>query len=146
MEEFQFIKFDKTNARSEDRITVTGHNSFGFPTKFYKEENIGQYKYAIIYYDTNRKAVGLQFTNSDEEKHKFSILKSKQGYGGSIVATSFFKSYNIDPKIYHGRYAWEKREQPGVGTLYVIELKEHGQGKNQLQEDVNPLNGEVPEG
>lgn len=144
--EFSFVKFEKTNQRFEDRITVTTSNSFGFPTKFFKDQNLSEYKYAVIYYDLNNKAVGINFNSNDEEKHKFSILKSKKGYGGSIVATSFFKTYNIDPKIYHGKYNWEKKEQEGIGTIYIIILKENRlKDKNQPQETKVMDLGGVPE-
>ena len=116
--DFNWKKFENTNARFEDRITVTTSNSFGFPTKFYKDNNIEQYKYAVIFYDENQKAVGVHFTNDEIEKHKFSVLKSSKGYGANVIATSFFKANNIDTKKYHGRYKWEKRTVEGIGDLF----------------------------
>ena len=62
-------------------------------------------------------------TNDENEVNKFSILKSKIGYGGSIIARSFFKSCGIDPQKYHGRYDWKKENIEGVGEVYIIELK-----------------------
>lgn len=122
---FNFKKFEKTNQRTENRITVTSSNSFGFPTKFYVDNNIGQYKYVVLYYDEEQKAVGLHFTNNEEEKHKFTILKSKRGFGGAVIATSFFKTNNLNPAQYHGRYEWEKYTQEGAGELFVIKLVEN---------------------
>ena len=118
-----FQKFEKTNARQEDRITITTSNSIGFPTKFYQDNNLKDLKYVVLYYDKDDLAIGIQFTNSEEEKHKFTILRSNRGYGGAVIATSFFKVNNIDPKIYHGRYEWERQNLEGVGELYVIKLK-----------------------
>ncbi len=120
---FNFTKFERTNAREVDKITVTASNAIGFPTKFYQDQGLKDYKYVVLYYDSQEMAVGIQFTNNEEEKHKFSILKSKQGYGGSIVATSFFKTSSINPKEYHGRYEWQKENLEGVGELYIIKLK-----------------------
>lgn len=134
---FNFQKFEKTNSRYEDRITVTASNSIGFPTKFYQDNNIADYKSVVLYYDKDQKAIGILFTNSDEEKHKFSILKSKKGYGGSIVATSFFKTYGIDTKLYHRRYKWEKVNQEGIGDIFVIQLQ---------AETLNTLTSPTPEG
>ncbi len=37
---------------------------------------------------------------------------------------SFLKTHNIDPKIYYGRYEWEKYNLEGVGNIFVIKLKE----------------------
>jgi hypothetical protein len=121
---FNFKKFENRNARQEDRITVTKSNAFGFPMKFYQVQKLADVKYAILYFDESVKAIGIQFTNDEVEKNKFSLIKSKKGYGGSIVARSFFKTYNLDPLKYHGRYDWKIVNQEGIGKLYVINLKE----------------------
>jgi hypothetical protein len=144
--EYTFVKFEHTNQKNTDKITVTPRNAFGFPTKFFKDENIASYNYAVLFYDVNNKAVGIHFTNSTEEKHKFSIIKSKQGYGGSIVATSFFMTYNIDSKLYRGKYNWEKKNQTGIGVIYIIVLKEKEEKeKVQPQQTVIISDGGVPE-
>lgn len=122
---YNFKKFEKTNHRVENRITITGSSSIGFPTKFYQDNNVGDHKYVVLYYDENEKAIGIQFTNDDQERHKFTLIKSKKGYGASIVATSFFKINGIDAKIFKNRYLWEKVPQEGVGELYVIKLQPH---------------------
>lgn len=121
---YQFKKVETRNVRSEDRITITTSNSIGFPTKFYQENKVADFKYVVLYYDATSKALGILFTNDENEKYKFAIIKSTKGYGGSVVARSFFKAYNIDPKTYHNRYVWEIVDQEGVGKLYVINLKE----------------------
>lgn len=118
-----FVKFEQMNARLEDRITITARSSFGFPTKFYQDNKIDQYKFVTLFFDPDNAEVGFSFHNNEEEKHKFKILKSKQGYGGSIVASSFFRVNNLDPKIYRNRYEWRKENIPEVGELYIIKLK-----------------------
>lgn len=124
-----FVKFENQNSRFEDRITITTSNSFGYPRKFFNENNINQFKYVVLYFDPEQKNIGFLFTNDEQEKHKYSIIKSKQGYGGSIVATSFFKTNNIDPRKYHGKYNYEKTNLEGVGELFVIKLKERDEPK-----------------
>jgi len=121
---FDFKKFEKTNVKSEDRITITSIRSFGFPTKFYQDNKLKTYKYVVIYFDEKNKGVGFYFTNDEQEKHKFSLIKSKQGYGGSVVATSFFKTYNLDPQKYRGKYKWVKKIIPNIGKLFIINLKD----------------------
>ena len=101
---------------------MTKSKSIGFPTKFYQDNNLSNYNSVVLYYDEEQKAIGIQFTNSEEEKHKFHIIKSLK-YGGGIVATSFFKTHNIDTNIYRGRYIWEKVNQEGIGELFVIKLE-----------------------
>lgn len=120
---YKFQKFENRNARLENRISVTRSNSIGFPTQFYRNNNIRQYKYIVLYYDQDKEAVGIHFTSSEEDKNKFSIIHSKKGFGGSVVIRSFFRTYNIDLEKYHGKYKWEKQQLEGVGELFVIDLK-----------------------
>lgn len=122
---YNFQKFEGRNLRLEDRITITKSNSIGFPQKFYKDNNIGSYSYAVLYWDAKNKAIGINFTNSESEKSKFSIMRNTAGYGGGIVARSFFKANEIDPEVYHGRYNWKKEDIEGTGVMFVIELKEY---------------------
>ncbi len=118
-----FVKFEEANKSQEDRITVTGHSSFGFPTKFYNDNKIDEYKYVTLFFNAENNEVGFYFHSNEAEKHRFSILKSKQGFGGSIVASSFFKSKSLDSKIYRGRYEWRKDSIPEIGEIFVIKLK-----------------------
>ena len=121
---FQFSKFEGRNARFEDRITVSRSNSIGFPTRFYADNNIGKFKYVVLYWDEKEKAIGILFTNDESEKSKFSIIRNEK-YGGMISAKSFFNQYKIDVGKYRNKYEWEKFNQEGAGELYVIRLREH---------------------
>lgn len=124
METYQFKKFEGRNQRLEDRITITQSNSIGFPQKFYQDNRIKDFKYVLLFWDEKKKAIGINFTNDEKEKNKFTIIHSKKGYGGTVSMRSFFRSYGIDPKIYHGRYIWEKYNLEGVGDIFAIKLKE----------------------
>jgi len=120
--DYQFKKFEGRNNKSESRITITKSNSIGFPQKYYQDNNIKDYKYVVFYFDKNNFAIGIHFTNNEEEKNKFSIIHSKIGYGGSVVARSFFKSCNIDSEIHHGRYEWKKESVEEIGDIYIVKL------------------------
>src|SRR5438477_3764634 len=122
---YNFKKVESRNARTEDRITITKSGGIGFPTKFYNDNKIKDYKYVVLYYDHDQKALGIYFTNDEAEKNKFSIIHSHSGYGGSIVPRSFFKTYDIKPEIYYNRYSWSNEDQEDVGKLYVIHLKKN---------------------
>lgn len=124
MTDFNFEKFKNLNARLENRISVTKSFSIGFPTKFYNSNGLRDFKYVVLFYDKERKAIGIQFTNNENETDKFSISHSKQGYGGHIVARSFFTTYDINPGKYVSKYEWEKSAVEGVGDLFVISLKD----------------------
>ena len=76
------------------------------------------FKYAILFWDAAEKSIGIHFTNDEsEKKNAFLIARSKEGYGGSISAKSFFRHYKIDPKTYHGRYEWTKRTEEGIAPI-----------------------------
>lgn len=124
---YNFTKFTALKQRSVDKISITGSNTFNFPSKFYKDNLIDSYKYVILYFDLALKAIGLKFSNDEEEKSKLTIQKSDRGYGGFISATSFFKTNNIDLTLNKGRYDWKKETIDGIGELYIIELKEMGE-------------------
>jgi hypothetical protein len=119
---YNFKKFEKIHARFEERITITKSNSIGLPTFFCKKNNVANFKYAVLFWDKEKKAIGIQLTNDEEEKSKFRIMHHKK-YGASIIARSFFKTYDINTEEYRGRYNWEKPDIEGVGRIFVIELK-----------------------
>ena len=118
---YNFKKFEQRNIRLESRKTITKSNSLGLPTKFTEDNGVKQFNYAVLFYDSNLKAIGIQFTNDETESNKFSLIKSDK-YGASIVARSFFKVNDIDTKKYHGRYNWKIVEIENIGKLFVIEL------------------------
>ena len=123
MNEYNFKKFQSTGSRYESRITITASNSIGFPTRFYTDNKLDSYKYVVLFYDEDNKAIGIQFTSNEDEPHKFTLIKSKTGYGATVVSTSFFKKYKIDPKKHKGKYEWEK-VKTDFGLLYVIKLNQ----------------------
>ena len=123
--EYTFKEFTGRNVRLENRITVTKSHSIGLPTNFFKKNNIANFKYVVLFYDEEKKAIGIHFTNDENKNNKFAIIKNTAGNGGSVVTRSFFKTFNIDTEIYYGRYEWTTLEVEGTGKIYVINLKEN---------------------
>lgn len=133
---YNFKKFESVNKKTEDKITVTKSHSIGFPSKFYSDNHIKDFNYVVLFYDQEQKAIAVHFTNSEEEKSKFTIIRPKQNAtGGAIIARSFFKTYNIDPAKFANRYEYTKDEIEGVGRVFVIELKE----RLQITENEKPV-------
>ncbi len=120
-----FTKFQGVNKREEDRITVTSTRSLGFPTKFYQENDLNSQKYVTLFFDKSNLTIAFRFHSDEAEPHKYTLLKSKQGYGANAMAMSFFKLNDIDARKYRGRYVYTKQNHPEMGDLYFIELKEH---------------------
>lgn len=130
-------KFTDTNQRHVDKITVTRTNTFGFPSEFHNNNGISAFKYVVLWYDPDRKTVGFQFTNDEAEKHKYTIIRDKERkYGGSIIATSFFRTNHLNSKLYQGRYDWVKEQHPVAGDLFVITLEENPKFQKEVPDDV----------
>ena len=126
--DYSFNKHTQVGKRFEDRITVTGTRHIGLPTQFYKDNNLQDYGFAVMFYDKVKNAIGIKFTNTKEEG-AIAIATHNQGYGGYISATSFFKANRINAKKYANRYDYKKIALKDVGfdedgELFVFELKE----------------------
>ena len=126
IKEYKFTKFEGQHCREENRITITkSSDQIGFPTKFYKDNKINSFKYVVLFWDKENKAIGIHFTNDENEKNRSSIIHSKAGYGGGVIARNFFRANEIDPKLYYGRYNWKNQNIDGVGKLFIFEIKEN---------------------
>lgn len=127
--EFNFVQHVAVGKRFEDRITVTRSRSIGLPTQFFEDNKIKDFKYATLFYDKTRMAIGIQFTNDEDMPGKITITRNNQGYGGHLLATSFFKANRINVKKFAGRYDYEKKtlRELGIekdGEMFIIELTE----------------------
>jgi len=131
---YNFIKHTQTGKRFEERITITRTNHIGFPTQFYKDNNVDKYMYVVLFYDKTNNAIGIKLTNDKEPGIK-AIARNNKGYGGFISATSFFRENRINTKKFSGRYEYEKIGLSDVGfdetgVIFVINLRE-----KQIKED-----------
>ncbi len=134
---YNFKKHTLVGKRFEDRITVTRSRQIGFPTQFYADNSIRDFKYAVLYFDETKNAIGVKFA-AEPEEGGISINRHKE-YGGYISATSFFKANRINTKKFAGRYDYSKVPLTslgldGSGNLFVIELKENS-GKETADEE-----------
>lgn len=134
--DYKFQKFTEVGKRFEDRITVTRSRAIGFPTQFCKQNNIKNYKYGVLFFDETQNAIGIKFTNSEDEAGKISINHSSD-YGGHLLANSFFKANRINTKRYAGRYEYVKKGLRSIGIeedgyLFIVTLtdnKKEGDGE-----------------
>lgn len=120
--DYSWKKFESVNQRLEHRITITRSGYIGFPTKFYADNKIAEYKYVVLYYSVPEKAIGIRFTNEEKEKGNIKIHHNKEGKGGWVVAKNFFKTNNLDYKNYSSRYDWIRENFEGIGKLFIIKL------------------------
>lgn len=121
---YKFLPFEKINRKYIDQITVTSGGAFGFPSYFYEKNHIKNYKYVIVHYDQEQKAVGLKFVSDESERKGFKIIHSLKGQGAYITAKSFFFNYGLDINLFSGKYKYQIEADPEYGEIYVIILKE----------------------
>ena len=123
MAEFNFKVFRNAGKRfGSYTISISKNYAFGFNSGFYHREKIKDCKSALLAYDQEKKAVGFFFpTNDTPEPGIFKVIHGKSS--GSIVAHSFFKSYNIDLQKNAGRYTPTLYKQTEKGKLFYITLK-----------------------
>jgi hypothetical protein len=124
MNTYNFTKFVRDNIVGDTRISITRASAIRFTTGFIKLNSFGDYKYTLLYYDSQNQAIGIQPTNK-QQKEAFKITSEGKSGAASISVTSFLKANNIDPKKYNGRYEWHKESLKGIGELYIIDLKKN---------------------
>lgn len=141
---YKFTEFTQVRAKLQSKITLTESGSFGFTSQLVKDEGLRPYDFVTLYYDSDAKAVGFRFHSDPSYPHLLKVIKSKE-YGVSVSATSFLNVNKIDPAKYSDRYGWKKVEQEGIGTLYVIELKEHPVNNDSNAELPSAPQGDTPQ-
>lgn len=121
---YKFTKFESRGPASDNKISINKSGEITFPSIFCYENKIFGYEYAGLFWDSEKKAVGIRFTNKKEERGVYKLKRSSKGGGARIVAKAFLKDSGIDLSIHSGRFLWEKYEDPKYGFLYVFELEE----------------------
>lgn len=124
-------KFQEYGAKISRKISVNKSYSFGFPPALYEEEGLSRYNHVVLYFDEVQKVIGIEFVNHDGQGQGFTINPYGEGSkrGASIIGRSFFNKYNIDPKKFYGKYAFEKIQKDG-SEIYLIQLNERS--KNNI--------------
>lgn len=118
-------RFIENNARIDDRISITKSYAIGLTTLFCQQNNISNFHYVVLFYDSEKKIVALHFTNNDKEPGVLKVSHDNKGRGAVISATSFLKANRIDPARHHGKYNWVKYPNfEGIGDIFVFEIKE----------------------
>ena len=77
---------------------------------------ISDYKFAVLYYDSENKRIGIKLTNDEDEPGVMGIVKGATGV--FISAVSFLDNYNIDHEKTQ-KYAVDYNEDEG---LFIIDL------------------------
>lgn len=120
---YNFTRFDNKGPTKDELISINKSGEITFSSVFCYNNKVFSYGYAVLFWDSEKKAVGIRFTNKKDEKGRYVLNANSKRAGARISAKGFLKSNQIDLDIYAGRYDWKKYEDPYLGTLYVFELE-----------------------
>lgn len=118
---YNFKEFQNTGPVKDVRISINKSGEITFPSKFCYENRIFSYGYASTFWDEEKKAIGIRFTNK-KEGNVYTIQRSSKGGGARISSKGFLRANKIDLSLYSGRYPWKRYEDSNFGILYVFEL------------------------
>ena len=106
--------------KGESMISISRASAIRLSAKFCQETGILNHDYAVLFYDSEKKAIGILPTNKNVDE---SFTLTKERTSGSISAAGFMNRYNLDADIYHGRYEWTTERLPSGEKVYVVLLK-----------------------
>lgn len=116
---YNFIKFNGVYPRGDSKIGFQKSGLIRLSSGFCRVTDIKKYKYVIMYFDDNNRAIALKFTDLKEDGR---LKVTHDGTGATISATSFLKTNNLMLRSYFKRYDWKKLTLPEIGEVFVIEL------------------------
>lgn len=127
MSEFNFIETPNTSAKVIDTITLTTNAYLSFPTFFANKHKLKSGDgdlLARLFYDKQRNAIAIQFTNNPSEGlYKMNVSDK---YGATCKVKSFLLNNEIDIKKNAGKYEYSKYSAEALGVegedLFVILL------------------------
>lgn len=127
MSNYQFTETPNTRGKIIDSITLTSSDYLSFPTFFvekHKIKEIAEKLYIRLYYDSNKNAVAIQFTDIKTEG-SYPVNGPKE-YGATCKVKSFLLNNEISTEKYAGKYEYKKVSAHEIGLsgsgIFVIEL------------------------
>jgi hypothetical protein len=113
--------------RAIDGISVTKMGRIGLPKFFLTTQGIQRGMKAYLYWDSEIRAMAIEFTHRDDAT-AFPIVFT-QKYGAFITAVRFFQAHGLDAGTHKGRYSYTRKAGEAIGlpearsSLFVIRLR-----------------------
>lgn len=111
---FAWVPFTETDTSFAARVTIRQTGQFGFTSGAINRHGIGDYTYAILYFDEQRRAIGIELTN---EQKPGAIPIKKSPSNTYIRGKNFCDRYGID---YSKAYRFNLSEDKESGFLYFV--------------------------
>ena len=89
-------KFTETGRSFKPKISIRGDVQFGLNTAAVKEFKLKDYKYAILFFDGDKKRIGIQLTNDKDEQGACRLRVRDDSKGAHISAKAYITKYNLD--------------------------------------------------
>lgn len=119
MKQYSFTRFDGVHQRGDNKIAINRGGLIRLSVGFCRVTNVRDFKYVVLFYDSNNKAIAFKFT-VNQAMGALKLTKDKASL--TISAKLFFMMNNLEEKNCLGRYQWQKLSLPNIGEVYVIEL------------------------
>lgn len=89
-----FERFTRVGARRGVKLSIRKNGQIGFSLAAMDTYNIPKYSYAVLFFDGERKLLGVRLTNEGNEEGAYKLQK-RQGSSG-FSAKAFLDHYHID--------------------------------------------------
>ena len=112
-----FERFTQTGRSFKPKISIRGNSQIGFNCASIKEFKLGEYKFAVLFYDKDARKIGIRLTN-DKNEEGACKLRVRENAGASISARSyidFYKLHKLDKRRFDA--SWNDKEKMIIVTL-----------------------------
>jgi hypothetical protein len=113
-----FERFVGTGKTAKPRVSIWKQGQINFNTAAIEKYGLNNYKCAVLFYDREKKKIGLKFTNDEKEEGSRRFIKRHSG--AWISARAFVAHYGI--KI-EGSPNFELRKDEKAGFHVLDEEK-----------------------
>ena len=125
---FNFVRFTDTETSFAASVTIRATGQMGFSSGAQNLYCIRDYDYCILYFDSERRAVGIELSN---QKCDGAIPIKKSDSNTHIRAKNFCDRFGID---YSKSHRHRLNKDPETGYLY-LELGEEEENAEQESEE-----------
>lgn len=144
MSSYVFTKVEQSTniktAMPSGNVSISKTGRIGLSREFIDEHDVSSESRALLYWDEDRRAIGITFTSGERKSptSQFVKVQATDDYsvafvGGSaagyIIAGGFFKKIGIDPSEHQAYYKYEALDADDAGisdggkTVFVVALK-----------------------
>ena len=133
LNEYNFKKFIGVGSRAGSYFISFNKSGFMISSGLYMKEKIKDFSKIVLYYDPEKKAVGIEFTKDNSAEGSFALIHGNKGTTGSISARSFIVTHDLNKPEYFGKKVPKKIDYQGseIFVIYLIGKEEQGKNSNE---------------